>query len=59
VRGVWFESRSYQTEDYKIGINCFFAKHGVLMSKNNDWLVCSEAETFVRVERHVYPRNVV
>ena len=36
VRGL--ESRLGQTKDYKIGICCFSAKHGALMSKSNDWL---------------------
>ena len=33
-----FEPRSGKTKDYKIGICCFSAKHGALMSKSNDWL---------------------
>ena len=34
----WFEPRSGQTKDYKIGICCFFAKHAALRSKSKDWL---------------------
>ena len=33
-----FDPRSRQTEDYKIGICCFSAKHAALRSKNKDWL---------------------
>jgi hypothetical protein len=34
----WFESRSGQTKDYKIGICCFSAKHAPLRRKSKDWL---------------------
>ena len=33
-----FEPRSGQTEDYKIGICCFSAKHAALRRKSKDWL---------------------
>ena len=33
-----FEPRSGQTEDYKIGICCFSAKHATLRRKNKEWL---------------------
>ena len=33
-----FELLSGQTENYKIGICCFYAKHAALMRKNKDWL---------------------
>jgi len=33
-----YEPWSSQTKDYKIGIRCFSAKHGVLSSKSKDWL---------------------
>jgi hypothetical protein len=33
-----FDPRSRQTEDYKIGICCFSAKHAALRSKSKDWL---------------------
>ena len=34
----WFEPRSGQTKDCKIGICCFSSKHAALRRKNNDWL---------------------
>ena len=34
-----FEPRSGQTNDYKIGICCFFAKHAALRRKGKNWLV--------------------
>ena len=34
----WFEPRSGQTKDYKIGIGCFSAKHAALRRKSKDWL---------------------
>ena len=34
----WFEPRSGQTKDYKIGLCCFSAKHTVLRRKSKDWL---------------------
>ena len=34
----WFEPRSDQTKDYKIGIYCFSAKHVALRRKSKDWL---------------------
>jgi hypothetical protein len=33
-----FEHRSGQTNDYKIGICCFSAKHAALRRKSKDWL---------------------
>ena len=33
-----FEPRSGQTEDYKIGICCFSAKHAALRRKSKYWL---------------------
>ena len=33
-----FEPRSVQTQDYKIGICCFSAKHAALRRKSKDWL---------------------
>ena len=33
-----FKSRSDQTEDNKIGICCFSAKHAALRRNNKDWL---------------------
>ena len=33
-----FASRSGQTNNYKIGICCFSAKHAELRSKSKDWL---------------------
>ena len=33
-----FESRSYQTKDYKIGCCCFSAKQSVLRRKSKNWL---------------------
>ena len=33
-----FEPRSGQTNDYKIGICCFFANHTALRRKSKDWL---------------------
>ena len=32
-----FESRSGQTNDYKIGICCFSTKHAALRRKSKDW----------------------
>jgi hypothetical protein len=32
-----FDPRSGQTNDYKIGICCFSAKHAALRSKGKDW----------------------
>ena len=32
-----FEPRSGQTNDYKIGILCFCAKHASLSRKSKDW----------------------
>jgi len=32
VVGLWCDSRSYQTKDYKIGICCFSTKHAALRS---------------------------
>ena len=34
----WFEHRSGQTKDYKIGICCLSAKHAALTRKSKDWL---------------------
>ena len=33
-----FEPRSGQTNDYKIGICCFSAKHAALRRKSKDWM---------------------
>jgi hypothetical protein len=33
-----FEPRSDQTNDYKIGICCFSAKHAALSRKSKNWL---------------------
>jgi hypothetical protein len=33
----WFEPRSGQTEDHKIGICCFSAKHAALRRKSKYW----------------------
>ena len=33
-----FKPRSGQTNDYKIGICCFSAKHVALRRKSKDWL---------------------
>jgi hypothetical protein len=37
-----FESRSGQTEDYKIGICCFSVKHVVLRRRGKYWLVLNQ-----------------
>ena len=37
----WFELRSDQTKDYKIGICCFSAKHA-LRIKSKDWLALNQ-----------------
>ena len=34
----WFEPRSGQTNDYKIGMFCFSAKHEALRRKSKNWL---------------------
>ena len=34
----WFEPRSGETKDYKIGICCFSAKHAALRRKSKYWL---------------------
>jgi len=34
----WFELRSGQTKDYKIGMCCFTTKYTALLSKSKDWL---------------------
>ena len=34
----WFEPRSGQTKDYKIGICCFSTKHAALRRKSKEWL---------------------
>ena len=34
----WFQPRSGQTKDYKIGIGCFSTKHEALSRKRKDWL---------------------
>jgi len=36
--GCWFEPRSGQTKDYKLGICCYCAKNATLMWKSKDWL---------------------
>ena len=53
-----FEPRSGQTEDYKIGICCFYTKHPGLRRKSKDWLARNH-NNVSRVGRHVYPRTVV
>jgi hypothetical protein len=37
-----FEPRSGQTNDYKIGICCFSAKHAALRIKGKDWLAWNQ-----------------
>jgi hypothetical protein len=37
-----FELRSGQTNDYKIGIYCFSAKHSALRRKSKDWLALDQ-----------------
>jgi hypothetical protein len=34
----WFEPRSGQNKDYKIGIYCFSANHAALRKNSKDWL---------------------
>jgi hypothetical protein len=34
----WFEPRSHQAKDYKIGICCFPAKHAAFRRRSKDWL---------------------
>ena len=34
----WFEPRSGQNKDYKIGVCCFSAKQAALRRKSKDWL---------------------
>ena len=34
----WYEPRSGQTKEYKIGICCFSAKNAALRRKSKDWL---------------------
>jgi hypothetical protein len=41
-----FEPRSGQTNDYKIGILCFCAKHASLSRKSKDWLVRNQDNVF-------------
>ena len=41
--GRGFELRSSQTNDYKIGICCFSAKHAAGKRKNKDWLARNQA----------------
>ena len=50
-----FQPRSGQTNDYKIGICRFSAKHAVLRRKSKNWLARNQNN----MERHVYPRTVV
>ena len=49
-----FQPRSGQTNDYKIGICRFSAKHAVLRRKSKNWLARNQNN----MERHVYPRTV-
>ena len=42
----------------KFGICCYSAKHTALRSKSKDWLAQNQ-KNVSRVERHVYPQNVV
>jgi hypothetical protein len=37
-----FEPRSCQTNDYKIGICCFSAKHAAIRRKSKDWLAWNQ-----------------
>jgi hypothetical protein len=41
-----FESRSGQTNNYKIGICCFSTKHAALRSKSKDWLARNQNNVF-------------
>ena len=41
-----FESRSDQSNDYKIGICCFFAKNAALRNKSKDWLASNQNSVF-------------
>ena len=38
----WFEPRSGQTKDYKIGVCCFSAKQAALRRKGKDWLAWNQ-----------------
>ena len=40
------ETQSGQTNDYKIGICCFSAKHAALRSRSNDWLTRNQDDVF-------------
>ena len=41
-----FEAWSGKTNDYKLGICCFSAKHAALRSKSKDWLARSQYNVF-------------
>ena len=49
----WFESRSAQTQSYKIGICCFSGNHAALRRKSR--MIGSASWQCVRVRPHVYP----
>jgi hypothetical protein len=53
-----FEPQSGKTEEKKIGICCFSAKHAALRSKSKYWLAQNQ-NNVSRVERYVYQRTVV
>ena len=38
----WFEPRSGQIKDYKIGVCCFSAKQAALRRKRKDWLAWNQ-----------------
>ena len=41
-----FEPRSGQTNDYTIGICCFYTKHAVLRRKSKNWLARIQDNVF-------------
>ena len=41
-----FKPRSGQTNEYKIGICCFSAKHAALRRKSKDWLARNQANVY-------------
>ena len=55
-----FRQRSGQTKDYKIGICCFSAELTAFRGKSKDRLNRNQENVSeCRVERHLYPLNVV
>jgi hypothetical protein len=42
----WFEPRSGQAKDYKIGSCCFSTKHTALSRKSKDWLARNQDNVF-------------